>query len=339
MNRKNSVEIIDNTNKTTSDVPGMPSRHDPLMETGNNLVCYNIKDFLELKIPPAEYILHPILCERRHAMIYAPRGAGKTWFCLSLAYSAATGITIIERYQAKKACKVLYIDGEMAADELQSRLLTISGGKIPPEVVNNFRIMTPDLCKGQMPNIASPFGQDDFGPFLRDVDVIFIDNISSLSSGINENDAESWGPFKQWLLYVRKLGIAVVIIHHAGKNGQQRGTSSREDSLDVVLSLKPQKSTSIEEITRFNVHFEKARSIVGKDAKPFSLEMSITEAGINWQSKPLSSDAVREKRDQRLDKVLKLAADGNTTRAIADATGIPRSTVQRMLHNSKLAAN
>lgn len=181
---------IDNTNEITANVPGMPSRHDPFMETETNLACYNIKDFLELKIPRAEYILHPILCERRHAMIYAPRGAGKTWFCLSLAYSAATGKTLIEIFQAKKPCRVLYFDGEMAADDLQFRLNTIAGGEIPPEAANNFRIMTPDLCKGPMPNIASTFGQDELEPFLKDVDVLFIDNVSSFCSNINENDSE-----------------------------------------------------------------------------------------------------------------------------------------------------
>jgi len=34
-----------------------------------------------------------------------------------------------------------------------------------------------------------------------------------------------------WLLVLRRRGISVMVIHHAGKSGLQRGTSRREDVL------------------------------------------------------------------------------------------------------------
>ena len=332
MNNIIANELNTVTSTTTSDL-NWP------MTTPSKLKAYNIKEFLELQIPVAEYILHPILCERRHIMIYAPRGAGKTWFCLSLAYSAATGITLIERYPAQKPCKVLYIDGEMSAYDLQQRIASITGGDIPQGFEDNFKILTHDLCAGPMPNIADTFGQDEYEPFIKNVDVIFVDNVSSLMPHANENDSEGWAKAKEWSLEMRRRGKSVVFVHHAGKNGQQRGTSAREDSLDVVLALKHPPGYRTDQGARFNVYFEKARGFFGQDAMPFSLEMSCTEKGIKWHYKPLTSNADREKKDQRLDQVLKLSADGNTTRAIADATGIPRSTVQRMLQSSKLAAN
>ena len=36
----------------------------------------------------------------------------------------------------------------------------------------------------------------------------------------------------------RRRGMAVLLIHHAGKSGDQRGTSAREDIMDTVISLR-----------------------------------------------------------------------------------------------------
>jgi len=52
-------------------------------------------------------------------------------------------------------------------------------------------------------------------------------------------------------------------------NGRQRGTSRREDSLDTVIALRRPADYSPEEGARFEVHIEKARSIVGEGASPF----------------------------------------------------------------------
>ena len=36
---------------------------------------------------------------------------------------------------------------------------------------------------------------------------------------------------QNWLLKLRRQGKSVLLIHHAGTNGRQRGTSRREDAL------------------------------------------------------------------------------------------------------------
>ena len=42
----------------------------------------------------------------------------------------------------------------------------------------------------------------------------------------------------EWILYLRAKGKSVIFVHHAGKNGKQRGSSRREDVLDTVIFLK-----------------------------------------------------------------------------------------------------
>ena len=63
-------------------------------------------------------------------------------------------------------------------------------------------------------------------------------------------------PMQNWLLKLRRQGIAVLLIHHAGTNGRQRRTSRREDALDTVIALRRPDDYSPEQGARFEVHFE-----------------------------------------------------------------------------------
>ena len=66
---------------------------------------------------------------------------------------------------------------------------------------------------------------------------MILDNLSALCVSGKENEGESWLPVQRWALRLRQRGISVLFVHHAGKGGAQRGTSRREDLLDVVINL------------------------------------------------------------------------------------------------------
>ncbi len=69
----------------------------------------------------------------------------------------------------------------------------------------------------------------------------------------------------------------IIFIHHAGKNGNQRGTSKREDILDNVVVLKRPSDYEPGEGARFEVHFEKARHLHGKNVEPFVAKLTQDE--------------------------------------------------------------
>jgi len=68
-----------------------------------------------------------------------------------------------------------------------------------------------------------------------------LDNLSTLASGIKENDSFEWERLHNWLLQFRRHKIAVILIHHAGRSGEARGTSKREDAAFWVISLDDAK--------------------------------------------------------------------------------------------------
>ena len=57
------------------------------------------------------------------------------------------------------------------------------------------------------------------------------------------------------LSMLRRRGVSVLIVHHAGKGGEQRGTSRREDVLDTSISLRRPSDYLPTEGARFEVHY------------------------------------------------------------------------------------
>jgi putative DNA primase/helicase len=132
---------------------------------------------------------------------------------------------------------------------------------------------------------------------------------------------------QNWLLRLRRKGIAVLLIHHAGVNGKQRGTSRREDALDLVIGLRRSADYSPEQGARFEVHVEKARTLVGDGALPFEamVEAFVSEsgrAGIRWVDRDLKPPV--------LYRAAELFRDGHTVRQVADLLGVSRSEAGRL---------
>src|SRR6516165_7802896 len=200
------------------------------------LQALGINDFLSLDIPPREMLLAPILPERSLAMLYAPRGLGKSWLALSIGLAVASGQPLL-RWIAPRQRNVLYVDGEMPLVSLQERLKAISAGfgrDIPNDA---FRILAADQIEGGI-NLSSGDGQRSLDLLLQDVDLVILDNLSTLATTTAESASDAWVPMQNWLLKLRRRGVSVLIVHHAGTNGRQRGTSRREDALDTVIALR-----------------------------------------------------------------------------------------------------
>src|SRR5262249_8917360 len=58
----------------------------------------------------------------------------------------------------------------------------------------------------------------------------FLDNLSTLASGVAQSEADDWEKLQSWLPDLRRRKIAQVIFHHAGTSGRMRGTTRREDA-------------------------------------------------------------------------------------------------------------
>ena len=281
----------------------------------------DIAELLTLRIPPREAFLAPWLTAQSLSMIYAWRGTGKTLAALAIAYAVAAGGACFG-WKAPKPRRVLYLDGELPCTELQARAAGLVASEDAQPEPGMLRFVTPDLQPRGMPNIASPHGQAALEPLVADADLIIVDSIATLGRAGRENEAESWQPIAAWALEQRAAGRAVLFVHHAGKGGQQRGTSSREDILDVVLSLKRPNDYHEREGARFIVSFEKSRALHGADVQPFEARLeSGPDARRVWTCKPADIG--------RLEQVRELLELGLSMREIAGELGIGLATAHR----------
>ena len=289
----------------------------------------NLGEFLDMKLPEREMLLSPFLPSQGLAMIYAKRGVGKTHAALGIASAVARGGRFWN-WEALKARKVLFIDGEMPGSAIQERLKRIAATDVFNAIAKgNLRLITPDLQDGPMPDLSTKAGRDSIEEFVTDCDLIIIDNISSLFRSGVENEAESWQPAQDWALELRRRGKSILFIHHAGKGGQQRGSSKKEDILDAVICLKHPPNYRADQGARFEVVFEKTRHFAGKEAMPFQVELRESSDSLwHWHIDQVQIDP-------EVLNVAELSKKGHTIKEIAEQTGLTKAKVEGRMKRAR----
>lgn len=281
-----------------------------------------LDELLALDIQPREMVVEPWLPAQGLAMIYAPRGTGKTYLSLAVAYAIASGADLLS-WRVPSPRRVLYLDGEMPAVSMRERLARLVRAEShAPASPDHLRIVTPDLQNGPMPDLGTASGRMAVDALVADAEVVIVDSVSTLCGVADENDAAAWMPLQRWALDLRRSGRSVVLIHHAGKTGAQRGTSRREDVLDTVLALRHPQGYRPEDGARIEIIVEKGRSIHGDDAR--TIEAALVDdgdGGLRW--------TYQTQDDARTPRVAAMIRDGISHRDIGKELGIGVATVSR----------
>jgi len=216
----------------------------------------------------------------------------------------------------------------MPAKAMQDRFKTMVCAVGVPRAP--LKLVTPDLQPNRMRSLNDPAAQSAIENILDsepDIKLVILDNLSALCGG-PENDAESWQAMQEFILRLRCRGIAVLIVHHSGKKGAQRGTSRREDVLDVVVHLTHPTDYKTTEGVRFEVKFEKSRGVFGDAVKSFEASLIEDENGNpTWAMKSLD--------DSRTEQVARLKRKGLTQTEIARELDIHKSNVSRALKRAR----
>ena len=289
-----------------------------------SVTALNGMQFLQTNIPEREYFLAPWLPIKGLCMLHAWRGVGKTMLSLSIAKAVATG-SRLAKWVTSQSYHVIYVDGEMAARQMQDRLRAIAGN----EDLSSLTLICDDLQNEGLPDLSTLQGQQVIEQHLKPQSLLILDNISCLfRDGSDENDARSWKSAADWLRKLRRDGHSVLLIHHTGKGGAQRGTSKREDILDSVVHLKRSDDYSPTEGAVFEVHFEKCRGAFGDDVLPFKLHYH------NEEGQP-SHWTTSEIVDHDYQAVVNGLAEGQSVRAIAQSSGLSKSKVDRLCQQAK----
>jgi putative DNA primase/helicase len=228
-------------------------------------------------------------------MLYAPRSIGKTLLALSIGLAVAAGCPLL-CWNAPRQRGVLYVDGEMPPVSLQERLRSIATGVGVGIPNDGFRVLAADNTENGL-SIGSEGGQRAIDPLLSGVDLIILDNLSTLCTSGSESASDAWVPMQNWLLKLRRQGIL------------------------------RSKDYSPEQGARFEVHFEKLRNRVDGDAAvPFEAKLDAISAdetaGVRW----LDCDL----RPPVLKQASALFQDGLSVREVAATLRISKTEAGRL---------
>ena len=226
------------------------------------------EDFINsVDLPPKDVILNPWLTEQTIILISATRGIGKTWLAMGLVNAITRGEQF-GPWELKKSVPCMYIEGEMAAQDVKSRLAALNKNKGPRKkplfiysdayasYLNLSRAsLVDEEWRSKIQQIA----------IEKDVKIIVVDNITSLTPGLDENSRMEWSSINEWLLRLRFEGITAILIHHTGKMGTQRGTSAREDNIDTSIMLQRPKGYRSVDGAKFIMDFTKSRGTAISD--------------------------------------------------------------------------
>ena len=283
-----------------------------------NRVALTGTDFMGRGFPARPEVMGDWFREGDLGFVFAPRGIGKSWFAHAIIASLTSGRDLDE-WHVPRPFHVGLLDGEMPPDAVQERLKTLDVNPdnltvlhhqiLYDEAERSFQLGDPEHRRALLTFCIS-----------TRMEVLVIDNLSSLSN-ISENDNDEWMEIGDWLLEFRRNHIAVIVVHHAGRNGQMRGASRREDPAFWVIRLDDSKErTSTSEGARFVSTFTKNRNA------------RTTPTSIDWHFSP-NADGVTEIIAEAADNdtlVLHEIKGGMTSATeIAEELGIGKGTVSK----------
>ena len=224
-------------------------------------------EILKADIPEKRFLVSTFMPTSSFGMIYAPRGIGKSWFGLGLAKAIATGSDTFLGWQIHEGGDVLFIDGEMSLVDLKERTKLLFGQNgstqfhlMPSEQL--YQNGTP-ICL-DMPQEHEAILQllEHMVTEHKRPKLIVLDNLSTLRRGVNENDNSETEKLLSFLVKLRHMGYAVLVVHHTNKAGDQRGASILEVPMDYIIKLShPEKrDAAFKKGACFNVEFTKVRN-------------------------------------------------------------------------------
>jgi hypothetical protein len=189
-----------------------------------------------------EWLCEPLLARGRAHALYAGAKSGKSLLLLELAAALATGKPVLN-LPKREPIPVLYIDYEMTGADVRDRLEAF-GYSNEDNMEHLHYVLLPSIggldTKAGADTVIAAVTQ-------KNIQLVIIDTTARAVEG-EENDADTLRAFYRWSgVALKSLGVTWVRADHAGKDSAkgQRGSSAKNDDVDVVWKFTKRNTTSI----------------------------------------------------------------------------------------------
>jgi hypothetical protein len=286
------------------------------------LLAYTAEQLTKVEFAPREPLLYRgdqvFFHSSQIIEVFATRGEGKTWFMLTLAVLMAYGKSGMG-FTSRKPTRVLYIDGEMARQDIVDRVrliaetLGIDLRRQDDLLSGNLVIIAADWQDDPLPRVDSIECQTALAAFIDQAAVVFIDNRSCLMDPEGEKDPAAWQPAGDFLLSLRRRGLTVFLAHHANRQGGARGIGKPEDAMDMIIRLqRPADRSEAGAVFQVSVQPEdggKARGLWGAAAVPFTVELTPDGWQVQTEEEESGNKVIEERLRTHLTQLAALGDD------------------------------
>lgn len=186
---------------------------------------------LSQKVPPTDWIVEGLIASPDITVLYGDGGVSKSLFQQALAIAIVQGHDEFLGMPLKKHGRVLYIDQENPKDIVLSRLQKL--GLTEADWDDLYYVWYGGVRLDEEPDKFYD-AVAEFQP-----EIVFLDSFSRLQTA-PENDAEVMNAIFNDAIYpvARNLGVPVMALHHANKQGGIRGSTAIRNAADLALKVE-----------------------------------------------------------------------------------------------------
>ena len=300
-------------------------------KTGNPSVVVGFRSLLTMTLPALEYAIEPLLSTGGTGEIYGWRGSGKSLIATEIAVQIASGAPVLfphpragGNWPVSRRHRVLYVYGEMHQQTIQLRAQQIARGHGLASTPEDewLGVMCKDFQKVWRPNVATARNRKIIEERIAagGYELLILDNISTLWPASQEGESDRSAILTDWFMDLNQRGVSVIYLHHAGKSGQQRGSSEKEDMVDFVLRLKRPENHRHDPNLCAEILIEKLRGECKQPRwmSPFEIYLQTVDDTATW--------TIRPARDAQIESAFAMFNDGMKPSDVFPELGIGRST-------------
>lgn len=210
------------------------------LENKNKGYC-RIRRDIDLQGRPDNFLLSPIIKEGDITFLYAAKGVGKTCLALPIAYAVSLGDSLFDLWRSPKKRVVLYVDGEIGEAGLNLRCASVRQQfSLAKNQETNVRLLSDRF------NLYTSSGRELLERAINDVNdecpagmklsFMVLDNLTSMVGG--HDKPEQWDEFFTWAKGLTNMGISLLILYHANRDGGMRGSQMKSINADNLIYLE-----------------------------------------------------------------------------------------------------
>lgn len=253
--------------------------------------------------------MKPWLQAGQFTFIFGDYGTGKSLLAVHIAYLLGLEDYYkedceIREWEVRNPTGCLYIDGELGAEELKERISQFEWVGKQQEHIKTKSFCLPEyqLATEDMFLLSERTNQLQVIQWLQenpDYKLLILDSVTTLFGLTEENSNSEWSSkINPFLRDLRALGVAVIILHHSGKDSSRglRGASSMGAMAHNIYCLTNHSDKDLDAGEAWFVLSKKKQRTGGFQFKSFAIHYSQNsdETETYWE---VTGATQREKED------------------------------------------